>query len=389
MTRFTSDLRIAAASLAITAALWQQPALAETWEIVAPPNMSRGDELKAEIWDFFLRGMAPGDTLTLHDGLHPRELSRIEIPDDPRHEEERFRTKALARETALLSRRIDALGGAGSGEFRYRIAFPEFAFAYANARTGAESHMLVITSGLHHSALEPRFSIRHRGGELVLPNDAHIGAPLSASPYGTRDRGESLKGVVAHFCLMAGDSPMTTHQKDELRRFWSLYVAGLGGEMATFTESLSGCFDRWRGKIRGGPPMEALDASDVVMGMRNVTRTPKPKREQGPRPRADARSGLEDFSLFSSNPHPALEGVEVMTGVKYRLDEYPKTYVRAWCYAMVEHRGAAVRIPIGKKVPLKSVEWATATRGTLAAAGISGADAEAGRPACAFPEDGA
>lgn len=387
MTGFKNDLRLAAASLAITAALWQQPVLAETWEIVAPANMPRGDELKAEIWDFFLRGMAPGDALTLHDGLHPRELARIGIPDDPRYEEERFRTKALARETAMLSRRIDALGGAESGEFRYRIAFPEFAFSYANSRTGDGSHMLVITSGLHHSALEPEFSIRHRGGELVLPNDAHIEAPLAESPYGTQGRGEALKGVVAHFCLMAGDSPMTTHQKDELRRFWSLYVMGLGGEMATFTESLSGCFDRWRGKIRGGPPEEVLDGSSYVMAMRNVSRTST--REMRPRPRGGSQAGLEDFSLFSSNPHPALEGVDVTTGVTYRPDEYPKTYVRAWCYAMVEHRGAAVSVPIGKKVPLGDIEWASATTGTLAAAGISDVEAEAGRPACEFPEDGA
>lgn len=387
MTRFNSDFRLAAASLAMTAALWQQPAPAATWEIVVPPNMPRSDALKAEVWDFFLRGMAPGDDLTLHDGLHPRELARIAIPDDPRQEEERIRTKTLARETALLSRRIDALGGAETGELPYRIAFPEFAFSYANARTGDESQMLVITSGLHHSAAEPEFSIRHRGGELVLPNDAHIEAPLSQSPYGTRDRGETLRGVVAHFCLMAGDSPMTTHQKDELRRFWSLYVTNLGGEMATFTDSLSGCFDRWRGRIRGGLPKEALDASSHVMGMRNVTRTLTP--EARPRPRVGPQSGLEIFSLFSSNPHPELAGVAVTTGVDYRPDEYPRTYVNAWCYAMIENRGAVVRIDLGSKLPLKPVEWKPPTTGTLAAAGISGRQAEAGRPACDFPEDGA
>ena len=293
MTGFRHHLRNGVASLAIAAALWQQPASAETWEVVVPPNMPRSAELKAELWDFFLRGMAPGDGLTLHDGLFPRELARVEIPDDPRFDAQRARTKGLARETATLARRIDALGAGDSGEFRYRIAFPEFAFAYANSRTGGESHMLVITSGMHHAPLEPEFSLRHRGGELVLPNDAHIEAPLSESPYGTRDRGEALKGVVAHFCLMAGDDEMTTHQKDELRRFWSLYVSNLGGEMATFTESLSGCFDRWRGKIRGGLPREVLDASNYVMGMRNVTRTST--SDARPRPRGGPQSGLEDL----------------------------------------------------------------------------------------------
>ncbi len=82
-------------------------------------------------------------------------------------------------------------------------------------------------------------------------------------------------------------------------------------------------------------------------------------------------------------------GVEVTTGGKYRPDEYPRSYVNAWCYAMIENRGAVVRIALGSKLPLKPVEWEPPTKGTLAAAGISGRQAEAGRPACEFPSDGA
>ena len=402
MTGFRHHLRNGVASLAIAAALWQQPASAETWEVVVPPNMPRSAELKAELWDFFLRGMAPGDALTLHDGLFPRELARVEIPDDPRFDAQRARTKGLARETATLARRIDGLGVGDSGEFRYRIAFPEFAFAYANSRTGGESHMLVITSGMHNAPLEPDFSLRHRGGELVLPADSHIEAPLSESPYGTQGREDALRGVVAHFCLMTEDIPMTTHQKDELRRFWSLYVTRLGGELATFTESLPGCFDRWRGKMRDGLPEEVLNISSDVIVMRNVTRasvaegSPSDRR---PRTRGAATGdggaaggeataeGPDDFTLFTSHPHPALDGVDVTTGVTYRPEEYPRTYVNAWCYAMVDHAGATVRIHIGQKVPLKEVEWTPATDGTLAAAGISGAEADAAKAACDFPAD--
>ena len=186
MTPFNREVFAAAALLAVAAALWPGPARAETWEIVVPPNMPRSDELKAEIWDFFLRGMAPGDNLTVHDGLIARELVRIEITDDPRLNAQRVRTKALSRETALLSQRIDALSGAAVTEPRNRIAFPEFAYAYGNARTGGESHMLVITSGLHDAPLDPGFSLRRDGDALLIPNDAHIAASLSESPYGTR-----------------------------------------------------------------------------------------------------------------------------------------------------------------------------------------------------------
>ena len=389
MTPFKREVSAAAALLAVAAALWPGPARAETWEIVVPPNMPRSDELKSEIWNFFLRGMAPGDNLTVHDGLHARELVRIEIKDDPRFKAERVRTKALSRETALLSQRIDALSSAAVPEPRNRIAFPEFAYAYGNARTGGENHMLVITSGLHDAPLDPGFSLRRDGDALMMPNDAHIAASLSESPYGTRGREHTLDSVVVHFCLMDGDGPMTTHQKDELRRFWSLYVDHLGGELATFSESLPGCFDRWRGKVRGGLPEEVLDVRTEVIAMRSVFRKPSGGGRPRPRPRPDRSEGLEDFSLFSSQPHPALEGVEVTTGVTYRANEYPWPYVSAWCYAMVEHRGVEIRIEIGTKVPLEDVRWRPSTAAELAAAGISAAAAEAGRQACRFPSDGA
>jgi hypothetical protein len=389
MTLFHREFFTAAAGLAVAVALWPGPARAETWEIVVPPNMPRSDELKAEIWDFFLRGMGPGDGLTVHDGLYARQLARIEIPDDARFEAVRVRTKALSRETAALSRRIDALSDAAGGESGYRIAFPEFAYSYGNARTEGESHMLVITSGLHDAPLEPAFGLRRDGEALMMPNDAHVAASLSESPYGTRGREDALEGVVAHFCLMESDGPMTTYQKDELRRFWSLYVGHMGGEMATFTESLPRCFDRWRGKVRGDMPEEVLDARTEVIAMRRVLRSPSGdgNPRPRPRPRPGQAEGIEDFALFSSRPHPMLEGVEVTTGVKYRADEYPRTYVSAWCYTSIEHKGVTIRIEVGAKFPLGDVDWHFATTDELAAAGISAVEAEAGRSACGFPED--
>ncbi len=142
-----------------------------------------------------------------------------------------MRTKALARETARLSRALDALKAEGNPDTPYRIRFPEFVYTYAEARTSTKSQLLVITSGMNQSDLEPSFSFRLVGGKLYLPTDAHIEAPLSASPYGTQGRETALAGVAVHFCLLSQESRLTTYQKDELRRFWSLYVKWLGGEV--------------------------------------------------------------------------------------------------------------------------------------------------------------
>ena len=385
MTRYAT-LRAFAASLATAAVLGPHPTLATTWDIVVPPNMPGSDALKAEIWDFFLHGLAPGERLTLYDGMDGREILRIAIPNEERFGDERVRTKALGRETAQLSRAIDALSDEDNPSIPYRINLPGLVYEYAQTRTSDERQLLVITSGMHLSDLEPSFSFRLVGSELFLPTDTHIEAPLSESPYGTRGLEAALNGVVVHICLQSDGDQLTTYQKDELRRFWSLYVRWLGGELATFTESLPGCFDRWRGKASGSLPEEALDISSNVLAMRRVTRTPLESPEPGGRTLLP--EGVETFSLFASKPHPSLYGVAVTTGTKYRTDEHPR-YIYSWCYAMVQHGGATVRVEIGTKMPDLDVEWPPIPVGTLNAAGISQEEAEASRRACQFPSDAA
>jgi hypothetical protein len=385
MLRHRATIRTFAAGFATAAALAQQPALAATWDIIVPPRMPDSAALKAEIWDFFLHGLAPGESFALYDGMDGREMLRIAIPNDRRFDEERVRTKTFGRETAQLSRAIDALSDPDNSAIPYRIDFPGRAYEFAQSRTGGESQLLVVTSGMHLSDLEPSFSVRLVGSELFLPTDAHIEAPLSESPYGTMGLRTALDGVVVHVCLQSDEDPLTTYQKDELRRFWSLYVHWLGGELSTFTESLSGCFDRWRDKVSGRMPEEALDISSDVLEMRRVKRTPLEDLEETA---ASGRlpEGVETFSLFASRPHPALPGFDVTTGTQYRTDEHPR-YLNAWCYTMIENNGASLRVEIGTKLPYKDVEWSDIPTGTLRAAAISREQAEAGRRACQFPSD--
>jgi hypothetical protein len=358
--------------------------LADTWDILVPPSMPDNEPLKAEIWDFFLHGLALGERLTLYDGMDAREILRIAIPNDRRFEQERVRTRTFGRETAQLSRAIDALSAPEEPAVPYRIDFPGFAYEYSQTQMGGEAQLLVVTSGMHLSDLEPSFSFRLVGTELFLPTDAHIEAPLSESPYGTLGLETALNDVAVHFCLQSDGMRLTTYQKDELRRFWSLYVDRLGGKLATFTESLPGCFERWRGKADSGMPEEALDISSNILAMRRVARTPL----EGAEPVATARLpvGVETFSVFSSKPHPAVQGVGVTTGTQFRTDEYPR-YMYAWCYAMVENDGASIRIEIGAKWPYRDAEWPLIPNGTLEAAGISREEAEAGRSACQLPSD--
>lgn len=387
MPKFQQTMQSKAATLAIAAALGPGSAMADTWEIVLPSHMPRSDELKAEIWDFFLNDLGPGNDLTLYDGLRLRERLRISVPDDPSFEDPRTKTKALGRETAQLGREIDSLAEEGNPEEPYRISFPQFVYEYSQTRSSAEAEMLVVTTGLHVSELEPSFSFRLHDGTLYLPTDGHIEAPLSESPFGTQGLEQALEGVGVHFCVLSDETRLTTYQKDELRRFWSLYIEWLGGEIATFTSNLPACFDRWRDKARDGLPKEKLDISEEVLAMRNVVRDPLEEETRAASGRLP--DGVTEFTLFSSSPHPTLVGVDVTTGITYRSEEYPLSYKTAWCYAMVQNKGAAIRVVIGAKTPLYEIEWSSTPKGTLDAAGIGLEHVVAGRSACRFPPDDA
>jgi hypothetical protein len=251
-------LRTLSAALATAAAILPQAGSGRAWDIVVPPNMPDSDALKAEIWDFFLHGLAPGERLVLYDGMDGREMLRIAIPADRRFEEERVRTKALrSRDGAAVAGDRRALGPGEPGA-PYRIDFPGLATNTPRPGRPARASFSSSPRGCTFRIWTPASASGSSGPELFLPTDAHIEAPLSESPYGTRGLETALDGVVVHICLRSDGSRLTTHQKDELRRFWSLYVQRLGGTLATFTESLpaastAGAPGCAAARCRGGP----------------------------------------------------------------------------------------------------------------------------------------
>ena len=137
--------------------------------------------------------------------------------------------------------------------------------------------------------------------------------------------------------------------------------------------------------MHGDLPEESLDISTNVLAMRSVARGSL----KGGAVSAMGRvpEGLENFSLFFSKPHPALPGVFVTTGIEYRTDQYPETYDHVWCYIMVGHNGATIRVEVGTKTPHREVVWLPVPNGTLAVAGIGRDEADASRTACQFPAD--
>ena len=113
---------------------------------------------------------------------------------------------------------------------------------------GAAS-VLVAGSALYNDPRDPALSMV----DGHYPSDAHLGARRSDSVYSTAAKAEALAGVDVHYCYTDASWLSDAH-KELVLRWWSLFVGTQQGTLATFTNDLATCFQRFGGSVTAGAP---------------------------------------------------------------------------------------------------------------------------------------
>ena len=248
--------------------------------------MPDSDALKAEIWDFFLHGLALGERLALYDGIGGRGFfaSRSRTTHASRRSGSGRRPSAARRRTSR--ERSTRSPTWAIRPYPTGSTFPDLrtsrAIADGRREPAARGHV-----GIASVRSRTRFQLPARRRRTLSAHrracrGAAVGQPLRHEGART-----ALDGVVVHMCLQSGEEGLTTYQKDELRRFWSLYVHWLGRTARDLhreplpAASTAGA-ERRPGAFRGNPGHFERGAGDA-------TRDAKPARRHGgadPRPSA-------------------------------------------------------------------------------------------------------
>jgi len=321
-----------------------------------------------------------GDTLIVYDGTNQKIVTEITIPMDEHFQSEIFRKSYLRKKFGPVIKFIKASKDKTSVVTDNNLTglFREFADNVRSKYPEQSLRVLITGSVLYHDNRQPGYSMR--GG--AYPKDGHFIVDGFASPYGTADRPNALGKTRFHFCN-PDDTFQSALHSGLLHRAWSLYIAKLGGTLATLTQDYNLCLARF---LADNDPARTFtidpDPGKPVMAILS------PKKqistlERGTKALKDI--AIDEFTVFATAPHPWMVGVEVTTGIKYRASSYPNRFENSWCYFFRFIGGVSVRINVGRMDFGGKPKWQEPSKGTLISAKISRTNVIEARDACQLP----
>ncbi|MEP2640071.1 hypothetical protein [Roseobacter sp.] len=232
-----------------------------------------------------------------------------------------------------------------------------------------------------------------------VPSDGLVAAGPDTSLYGTSALSGSLEGYDVYFGWSASDWPVSPAHRYAVERLWSITVEGHGASMtyqapaedAAGRATLFDLAGEDAPDRRHSKPLDPAAPQNMHVFNPDTGQDWESEAESAGVPTNPAQkitpNGVEVdiFSLFASEPHPRLGGVEVTTGIQYVPQDYPDRYLNAWCYFLVQHDGSQHRIRLGNKDWGAPVVAADVPSRARRAAGVTRDDISAGRTACQWP----
>ncbi len=221
-----------------------------------------------------LEDMPLNSSLWLYDAYHVRTIAQIDIPNQRAFESSRTRANQFSdpiqKLKSFLAQRheppvVEQL------DFARAIRLPQFLdFVGDNLhQTNATAVAIVLGSPLYLDEKEPGFSMV----DGYFPSDGHIVAPRDKSVYGRAGCANSLRDVAVHFGYFGDPWTSELHQQ-KVGRFWNLFLAAQGAQLASFTGDLPTIFNAVRGGNNGGgrSGRDEIDPTQTKLEMLRITR---------------------------------------------------------------------------------------------------------------------
>jgi outer membrane protein OmpA-like peptidoglycan-associated protein len=159
---------------------------------------------------------------------------------------------------------------------------------------------------------EPAFNMQ----DGFYPSDGHILAGKKGSIYGTAEKKDALKDVAIHFCYLH-ESFTNDDQRNQIGRFWTLFIGQQDGVLASFAADLSLVFDRAAQNSRQ-PFMNAMiDKKDSKIEMHKIVRRELPTQTE--MIKTEAAPANTPITPTPQPAAPALEVTESASELKINL----------------------------------------------------------------------
>jgi hypothetical protein len=188
--------------------------------------------------------LKPNDRVIVLDGTTRVRIADITIPAENRFNNPKFRFQHLKKHFRPIAAYQAKRASASVSDANDLLSlFRYFGDSIRAAYPGEPVHMILFGSAIQHDPRQQGFSMKG----AVYPNDGHFTVDGFTSPYGVADRANHYRDVKLHFCF-ADNNLQSLEYEEHIERAWSLYIAGLGGKLATFTRDTKTCIQRFLDK---------------------------------------------------------------------------------------------------------------------------------------------
>lgn len=201
------------------------------------------DEVFRHLVRFLLEEMPMNSSMWLYDAYHVRTIAQINIPSARAFESARTRANQFKDRIQEVKEFLAAhheKPGTNDLNWDNAVRLPQFVEFVGENLSGPKHAVVVLLLGspLYLDDKEMGFSMV----DGYFPSDGHLLADREKSVYGLQDRSETLQGAAVHWAYF-GDPWLSEIHREKIGRFWTLYVKGQGGCLATFCGDLPTLFN--------------------------------------------------------------------------------------------------------------------------------------------------
>lgn len=197
---------------------------------------------------FLTETLEPGDTCFIFDAYRVQSLGAFVVPSNPayRHPKAKINyNKQVVNALLQFASAARKPQGGSEPTVTGAIRMPQaLEFIGANYPTTQDSDVILLGSPLYDDPKDKIFTMsRNR-----IPGDGHLTHNRGNTPFGIRGQAAHLTKRRIHLAFQNEDWRQSDNHGYFVHRFWTLFIEGQGGQLATFTSDLPTMFERLKTK---------------------------------------------------------------------------------------------------------------------------------------------
>jgi hypothetical protein len=235
------------------------------------------DDVYRSIVRLLVEDLPLGSTVSVYDAYELKSITQIALPNAKLFNSSKARANQFApaiREVKQFLAQDHSKPTSAHLDLKGAIRLPQFCDFIVENQAGSSSSaisLLIMGSPLYQDVKEPTFSMVNG----YFPSDGHLQTTREKSVFGFSGETNAAPPLLVHWVYF-GDPWISDLHREQITRFWSLYLDHRGDQLATFCADLATCLEHYRrGNAFNGSSLNhwAIDPQQTKIEMLRINRT--------------------------------------------------------------------------------------------------------------------